>query len=402
VLLGDAPPGIEKKVPILRRMGDVYSMGCVAQGRLFGSVLIFMLDGAKLENSWLVEAYIHQAAVAMQHAHTEQKLKNTQTAYGLLTDQIGELIVLMDTDGKILDVNQSACELLGYEKDTVVNRMAREFLDPTDPRRDPPRFDLLRTGQREVLRRAIRLADGSHREYECHLNPLFDGRILVVALDVTDRRRFEEMVLQISAEERRGVGRDLHDSLGQLLTGASLLSAALANRLREAAPAEAEDADRIAGLLREAVSRSRRIARGLCPVDVEGTGIREALQALAADIQHTAGVECRCDVPAGTSVAHDSVATQLYHIAQEAVTNAVRHGKAEAITISLARQDHSGVLTVTDDGVGLPDPCKRAEGMGLRTLRYRAEIIGGELAIQSEPKRGTTVRCSFRDRPTAL
>lgn len=206
------------------------------------------------------------------------------------------------------------------------------------------------------------------------------------------RMKLEEEILNVVTREKTRVGRDLHDSLGQKLTGAVLMSRALAARTMAALPECREDAERVHELLKEAVAQVRRIARGLAPVDLGERGLVGALEQLAEDIRESgAGVECHLSLPEKIPGVNGSVAQHLYHIAQEAVTNALRHSKARHVSVELRASEEAVELVVADDGKGF-DAAQAKGGLGLEIMRYRADLIGGSLDVSSSSS-GTTVCC---------
>ncbi len=212
-----------------------------------------------------------------------------------------------------------------------------------------------------------------------------------------ERIRLEGEILDISEREKRQVGQDLHDSLGQKLTGAAFLSRALARHLEEIEPGAKEQAARINEIIKESVAQVRRMARGLSPVELGEDGLTGALQRLATETSGVYGVNClfhHADEP-HHAASNPKTAPQIYAIAMEAVNNAVRHGAAKEIIIELRSGDGAGRLVVEDDGCGF-DPAKTiADGMGLRIMRYRAGLIGGTLEVSRRAPKGISVQCSF-------
>jgi signal transduction histidine kinase len=212
-----------------------------------------------------------------------------------------------------------------------------------------------------------------------------------------ERIRLEGEILEISEREKRQVGQDLHDSLGQKLTGAVFLSRALAGHL-DGRDAEAHaQAGRINGILKESVAQVRRMARGLSPVELGEEGLPGALQRLAAETSDIYGINClfHHEEHAEQAMPEARLAPQLYAIALEAVNNAVRHGGAKEILIELSGRDGAGHLVVEDDGAGF-DPGKTiADGMGLRIMRYRAGLMDGRLDITRREPSGIKVQCDF-------
>lgn len=212
-----------------------------------------------------------------------------------------------------------------------------------------------------------------------------------------ERRELEDEVLRISGHEKARIGRDLHDSLGQKLTGAMYLFGAYRQRVGGGNAGAEDEAAQIATTLKEAVSQVRRIARGLAPVALTEDGLPDALRRLAEearalfqkDIEFYAEREGR-PKDAGT-------AEHLYLIAQEAVNNAVKHGGGTRIVLALDYDGRGGILNIEDNGRGFaPDtPPDREGGNGLRIMRHRAEVFGGELTVQPGAQGGVRVSCRF-------
>jgi signal transduction histidine kinase len=209
-------------------------------------------------------------------------------------------------------------------------------------------------------------------------------------------KRLEGTLLEISAHEQRRIGLDLHDNLGQHLTGTAFMSKALQQRLEAQGLPEAVEARKIVTLVNKAIEKTRELSRGLIPVVSGADGLMASLQRLTGEVQDSFSVSCRfvCDVPV---LLDDVVAgTHLFHIAQEAVSNAIKHGRATRIVVALSALGDSGRLAIKDNGVGIPSMPTRTSGMGLHIMGYRASMIGGSLEVMREPNgTGTIVKCSF-------
>jgi signal transduction histidine kinase len=209
--------------------------------------------------------------------------------------------------------------------------------------------------------------------------------------------RLEHEVLEISESERRRIGHDLHDGLGQRLTAASMgLNALVAALKAENAPALAERGEDIGRQIREAIAETRSLSHGLAPVALVDDGLMNALVSLAEGTSRGGTVRCVFECPEPICVAEAEVADHLYRIAQEAVNNAVKHAAPSEIRIGLERQNGALVLEVDDDGEGLNESAPLATGIGLRVMRYRARLIGGDLEIGSPPAGGTRVCCRVK------
>jgi PAS domain S-box-containing protein len=240
--------------------------------------------------------------------------------------------------------------------------------------------------------------DGSYRWLEWNARSVVDrGEIYATARDITDRKRFEREILEILDREKERLGRELHDGLCQTLAGISALSATLARKLaRSGATAEDQTAAaEITRLLSEAIGEARDMARGLGAVGLSEGGLETALANLALDVRHLFRASCAfaCDRPLGRL--DREAERHLFRIAQEAVNNAVAHGKAKRIEIRLGAKSGEGLLTVLDNGVGLPEGLRPPDGTGLHNMAYRARLIGGRIEVRRRSRGGTTVLCAF-------
>lgn len=221
-------------------------------------------------------------------------------------------------------------------------------------------------------------------------------RTAALTAEIAERVRLEKIVLETSERERRSIGRDLHDGLGQHLTGTALTGQILVEKLRERGAAEAVDARKVVGLVKAGIEQTRSLAKGLLLAEVEPEGLLAALQEFAASMSTPAGVTCAFHCGDTFTLPEGGSATHLYRIAQEAVRNAVRHGRARRVELTLFVSDDGLLnLTVRDDGSGLPPPEARGDGLGLRIMAHRAAIIGGTFTIENLPEGGTIASCSL-------
>jgi len=219
-------------------------------------------------------------------------------------------------------------------------------------------------------------------------------------MDVSEHRRLEREILEIGDREQRRISQDLHDDLCQFLAAIQYTAASLRSDLKDRP--EAATANEITDLLKEAGVRTRKLSRGISPVHLDREGLVSALEELvdrssrAFSIKCTLGCDWRC------TIEDPSKATHLYRIAQEALHNAIRHGRATRVTISLSQSNGWITLLIQDDGIGIGDrPPEHHSGMGLRIMEYRSHMIGGSLRIAKNPGQGTSVSCSFREDPPA-
>ena len=204
----------------------------------------------------------------------------------------------------------------------------------------------------------------------------------------------DERMESISRLEREKLGRDLHDSLGQQLVAISLLATSLQNELR-LNKRLAADAARIAELTVGVVQTARDMTQGLKPFDIKGEGLSAALRRMAKETSDMLGVKCRFVNEDTPPVQDPEACTQLFWIAREATNNAIRHGKATEVILTMSLQDGKQRLSVFDNGKGLPLDWESKVGIGLKVMRFRAAVMGGQVSIQPGPKVGTMVTCVF-------
>lgn len=217
---------------------------------------------------------------------------------------------------------------------------------------------------------------------------------LVVLQDVSERKQLERAILQAVNREQYRIGNDLHDGLGQELTGIALMLRGLAGRLSAEYPPILPEIEGITRLVSNAIESTRALARGLSPVNLERGGLQDALESLAMHASELYGVPVVFThrVPANRLL-NAELANHLYRIAQEAVRNAVRHGNARSIRLHLSAARAKVRLAIADDGVGMPSGAMDATGMGLKIMRYRARILGGEVSFEAVQSGGTRVVC---------
>lgn len=212
-------------------------------------------------------------------------------------------------------------------------------------------------------------------------------------IDITEHKRLEKEVLQISELEQRRIGQDLHDGICQHLAGIELMSQVLEQKLAKKSKAQATQAEKIATHVRDVIGQTRSLARGLSPVVLESEGLMAALTELAANTKKLFHVRCQFECPTPVYVHELMAATHLFRIAQEAVSNAIKHGKAMEIKISLETKLDKIILTIKDNGSGFSQSSGKTKGMGLRIMQYRAGMIGATLLFQKQSRGGTAVVC---------
>ena len=373
---GEAVP-IRYEFPIVTSRGETRWLDCTATRVEF--------DG--------LPAVLGSAFDITERLRSEWALRESEEKTRALVDAIPDFIFRLRGDGTILDfkppkdvdLSIRVSELLGKALLGLASATLAEsrqyYLERT-----------LQTGEVHCFDFQFPLGE-QVRDFEARVTVCGANEVMAIVRDVTERKRLEEEVLEISARERRRIGDDLHDGLGQYLAGIAVKAKILEDDLAAAAPSHKPKAEKLVRLVNNAIQQTRTLARGLDPIEVEANGLVPALQKLACETEDLFRVACalRCDRP--VLPMSKSISLQLYRIAQEGINNAVKHGKPRRIEIGLATEPTHVRLRIKDDGCGFRIDTARRGGMGLRIMQYRAHVIGGVLTIQSRPNRGTEVQC---------
>ncbi|PWU13082.1 MAG: histidine kinase [Verrucomicrobia bacterium] len=321
-----------------------------------------------------------------------------------ILDTAVEGIITIDERGIIESFNAAAETIFGYPATEIIGRNVSALMpSPDRERHDGYLANYMRTGHARIIgigREVVgRRKDGSLFPMDLSVSEVrLDDRRLFTGFvrDITERKRLEKEVLEISERERRSVGHTLHDGLCQHLAGIELMSQVLEQNLSKKSKPAAAQAGKIAENVRQAIAQTRMLAHGLSPVTIESEGLASALQELADSVSKLSHVDCRFECATSINVCDSSMATHLYRIAQEAANNAIKHGKAKNVVIRLQRGPHAAQLMVVDSGTGFPTRPVNNGGMGLQIMKYRAGIIGATLEIGPANGRGTAVVCTFR------
>lgn len=380
------------------------------------------------------------AASRSERMLAQRALERERDFVATVLDAAGAIVLVLDRDGRIARVNRAFESLSGYrQRDIEGKGFVDTLIAPDQQPKVLAHDEILRLNLSSTVRyeSAFVRRNGEHLKVSWSNAAIRDGtgeisHRIVTGIDITERaeataalrkarrdlearvrertrelaatndelqteiaerRRLEREIIDAAEREQMRIGQELHDGLGQQLTAVAFLTEDLSARLAEQSLPEAASAARIGHLMGEAISHTRLLARGLAPVDLEADGLMAALEQLAVNARSLFGIDCdfRCDHPV---LVHDNrVAINLFRIAQEAVTNAVKHSQARRIAIRLHGSDDRFVLCIEDDGIGLSDDAAaRSAGMGLKTMRYRAKSMGATLAFDRSAGGGVAVR----------
>src|ERR1700691_342153 len=338
---------------------------------------------------------------------TEEALQEERNVVSAILHTVGALVVVLDPQGKIVRFNRACEEVSGYSYAEVKEK---HFWDLCLDREEAERFKMIveqwgmgqlgtKAGGKEY-ETSWAVRDGSRRliAWSSTVLPGETGGpayIIATGTDITERKRLEKAILEISAEEQRRIGQDLHDGLGQHLTGIAFMSKVQEQKLAEKGLVEAADAARIVTLVNQAITKTRELAHGLLPVISDARGLTSALKRWALEVEDLFDISCSFWIDEPVLIHDASVSTHLYRIAQEAVNNAIRHGEAKNILISLIPGNGYGTLRIENDGTRLPQQSTGDSGLGMQIMKYRAGMIGGSLKVESGVSRGVTITCQF-------
>jgi len=323
----------------------------------------------------------------------------------LMMDALPLGVAYVDRHRKYAYANAQYAEACGLSADEIVGRPMPQLYVPATFEDIRHRYAGVWHGERLSLQTRMPLKSGNGpRDLQFDLIPdtTADGSVMGVFCflrDVTDGAQLERDVIHAAEAERLDIARDLHDGLGQILTGLSLGQSALLKRLVAEESTQIDFARELAETSQRAIEQIRHYTRQLAPV-MEG-GLPSALEDLAHQVATLYGIPCRADCPAFRQRIDEDTTIHLYRIAQESVRNAARHGQPRRIEMSLRVEDDSVVLTVSDDGAGISGESLRQPGFGLKSMIYRARLLGGSLRIAPRPEGGTVVVCRVPRAPAA-
>lgn len=351
-----------------------------------------------LSKSTLDHVHLERAVrYALRQAEMRATIRRNQQQLELFMQSLPVIAGRLDAAGCVTEAHGRGLEPAGLQPDALIGL---DFASHFPSAADAVRQAL--AGESGSVTLSGHTSGGT--EWHAEFFVMFDAAqgegATFVGRDVSQSRWLERRLLTVTDAEQQRIGADLHDGLGQQLTGLSCLAAALRDRLKVRSPDDAGAADTIARLASDAIAQSRALARGLCPVQLENAGLVVALEEMAGQARMLHNVDCRFETRGAAPNCDHLAALHLYRIAQEAVHNAVRHGKARNVRIVLSSRRQQHRLVVTDDGCGFETAAHgSAPGGGLRLMGYRAAMIGGVLATDSRPGQGTRITCHFSTFP---
>ncbi len=373
--------GLGREVSGLRKDGSRFPMDLA-------------VSEVKLRDRTLFTGFIRDISARQE---SEKMLRH----YAALVESSEDAIVGKTLDGYVASWNRGAENIFGYSRAEMVGQHISVLIPDDRKGEEPAILEKIQRGESvdhyETVRRR---KDGRLIDVSVTISPIRDAEGAVVgasklARDITGRKQLERQILEVSDREQRRIGHDLHDGLCQHLAGIELLSQVLEKKLTPRSKDGAARAANIARLVRDAIIQTRALARGLSPVTLESEGLASALHEHALNLETIFGVHCRFDYDSQVPVSNHAMATHLFRLAQEAASNAIKHGKATEISIHLKADPGWIYLGISDNGAGfVPEKVSSSTGMGVRIMKFRAGMIGGTLTIERNAQGGVLVMCS--------
>lgn len=373
------------------------------RGRARGLIAVYHCKPRKYNDheKKFLKTVSNMLAGALLREENENNLIKSEARSMAILDTAVDGIITIDTKSRITLFNQAAQKIFGYKETEVLGKNI-SMLMPEPYRADHDSYmqHYVSTGRKKIIGSGREMTglrkDGKTfplylavSEFNSSEGTSFAG----IVRDISDQRRLEQEVLKISDHERRRIGQDLHDGLGQMLTGIGLMSRSLEKKLERDQSAAVEQAGEITRLIRKADKYAKNLSRGLLPVDFEVRGLVTSLERLAANAERMFGITCtfREENP---PVFHDStIVEHLFRIAQEAISNAVKHGLSSEVHLELFATPEYACLRVTDNGNGFSRHWHEKKGSGMDIMQFRARLIGANLNISNREEGGARLNC---------
>jgi PAS domain S-box-containing protein len=335
---------------------------------------------------------------ARKYERIEEELNHTGQFYRTLFENSGTATILIEQDTTISMINNDFSNFTGYPREEILGHAWTTYVVEDDIDRLLSYHKL----RRENPTAAPRNYEFKIRHKEGKILHIFmtiamipgTSQSIASMVDITAIKQLEKEVLDVSERERQKIGYELHDDLGQHLIGIDVMTKVLRDRLAPLSEESARYAGEINQLVKNAIEKTRRLARGLCPVHLTSLGLEASLEELAASTAGIFNIACDFRCPRHIPINDNSLATHLYYIAKESIHNAIEHGQSSKIVMELLNNKGIISLSILDNGIGIKDTAK-VGGIGLRIMNYRARMIGASLRIESEQAGGTLVTCTF-------
>jgi len=329
-----------------------------------------------------------------------QQIEQQAETFKTLAETAREGIILIDVTGQIEYANPSAETMFGYLRGSLIGLSVNQLMTGSMSKQHNQFIEnYLKTGIGRIIGSGRKLVgqrrDGSH--FPMHLSigdinlehtRLFAG----VIMDISEQQQLQREIMEVPVREQRRIGQELHDGIGQQLTGLGMLATSLLNK---ASKPEHGLASQLANGLQEALSQVRALSRGLVPIEIDAAGFTTALRNLTEEIQRQSHIPVEFEIINDIKFANNDMVIHLYRIAQEALNNAIKHANCKRLYVSIEIQDEDGLLEVYDNGRGIPEDINNEEGLGLNIMKYRSSLFDGQITVYPVETGGTRVCCQF-------
>jgi PAS domain S-box-containing protein len=371
---------------------------------------------AKIDTAEIRRPFIHAGLIAISAAMLvifiasrlffrisrpiEQAMDQQAETFQTLAETSREGIVIASTTGVIQFINPAIEKLFGYNRRELIGESVKRLM----PREQSLAHDgymrsYMQTGVAKIIGKGRQLTairkDGTRFPIYLSIGDINTSHarlFAAVIVDISEQQQLQREILEIPVSEQRRIGQELHDGLGQQLTGLGLLATSLLNK---ASKPEHELAAKLAGGLQEAISQVRALSRGLMPVNVDAEGLMNSIENLVKEIRSQSDVSILLAINDRVHISDNSSALHLYRIVQEALNNAIKHARANQIQVSVGIEGTRGCLVIRDNGAGFRQSSEKSGGLGLRIMQHRCGLIDAEFKIESSHTEGTEIKCYF-------
>ncbi|MDZ7806442.1 MAG: PAS domain S-box protein [Gracilimonas sp.] len=329
----------------------------------------------------------------------EGDLAKNKARVEAILESAAEGIFTINKKGAILSLNPAVERIFGYSKSEMIGEQLCSFL--TLPTQDFINTDLV--GRRKMLMGKNRQVQAVHKDghifpVELSLNEIKLGKHFILTgliRDLTESRKLEAEILKAAESERLKLGQELHDGVGQMLSAIAMISGNLARKAKANNLPGANELDGITSMIQEADEEIRQLSHGLAHVELQNEGLQLALKGMCERFQSISDTHCRFICSPGLEIEDYMTSLHLFRIVQEAIQNAIKHGNPGQITVKLQKEENHVILSIEDDGDGFSNDIhqEKLKGMGLNTMQYRAEILGGSFSVENTSDGWTKVRC---------
>jgi PAS domain S-box-containing protein len=394
---------------VVRYLGykDALRSRLVVGGEVIGVIGVARKGDIHENEAESLERFASQVAIAFHKAQTEDALKREYAFRRAIEDSLKSGIGVLKKDGEIMYVNPGFCKMVGFEPDELVGQR------PPFPHWPPDMTENYKSSFHKFFGAEGEPSGAIETRYMRKDGKLIDVIISTAQLrdetgkmigllasmnDITERKTLEKQVLVASEEERQRIGHDLHDGVGQYLTGTAFMAKALEDKLNKMSLPEANDASKVVSNLNEAIDKVRRLARGVAPVQVSSDKCCVLFREIADYAEDVLGLRSSFHCDEGITINDKAALGQIYMISREALINAAKHSGAKEVSITIRGNGDSVCMSVEDNGSGGADMVSESPqgGMGLSIMRYRSGMIGATLEISRGKSGGTIVSCTYR------